>query len=98
MKSAQVWIRLAAGIVLSIVTALLSSGIIPQDSAWIAILGVLGTIAGYITGEVFVASKYSAGRSAIKVEQLALARAEALANGAKNANPPPVPPEHASTR
>lgn len=82
-QSAQKWIRLGAGIVLALVTALLSAGVVPADSAWIAVLTMLGTVAAAITGETFVAGKYIGGRSMVKAHA---SQAEAL-----KANPPKPP-------
>lgn len=79
LQSAQKWIRIGSGIVLAIITSLLSSGLIPPDSVWIAVLSLIATVAAAITGETFVAGHYIKGRSIVKAS---------AAQGVPPENPP----------
>jgi len=83
MKKAQVWIRMAAGLLLVIATSVLGAGVLPPDSAWVAVFTMIASIAGVITGEVYTAKNYIQSRTAIKVAK--------VARGAAPANPPPLP-------
>jgi len=75
MKKAQVWIRMAAGLLLVIATSVLGAGVLPADSAWVAVLTMVASVAGVITGEVYTAKNYIQSRTAIKVAKAAGAQA-----------------------
>jgi membrane protein YdbS with pleckstrin-like domain len=87
VKDAQKWIRIAAGLVSAIAASLLASGVIPEDSAWIAVLTLVVTVTGAITGEVVLANNYAGKRSALKIANARLAAAEKMAR----VNPPKTP-------
>jgi len=70
MKTAQIWIRFAAAIVAATATALLATGVIPPESAWVGILTMLGSVAALVGGEVATAKNYTNSRTALKAAQL----------------------------
>ena len=83
MKTAQIWIRFAAAIIASIATALLATGVIPPESSWVGILGMLASVGAMVAGEVATAKNYTASRTAVKIAT------EAAKAGTANPTPPP---------
>ena len=71
MKKAQVWIRFAAAVIAAAATALLATGVIPPESAWVGILTMLGALAATVGGEVATAKNYTMSRTAIKAAKVA---------------------------
>jgi hypothetical protein len=86
MQAARVWIRFATAVVSSVATALLATGVIPPDSAWIGILTLLGSLGTMVVGEVAAARNYTASRTAVKEAAL-------RANGNPTAVVTYTPPE-----
>jgi hypothetical protein len=96
MRVAKIWIRFACGIMAALCLGLLETGTIPPESAWVGILGLLGSVAGLIAGEVTATRNYTASRTEVKVAEMtalaqrAVAAATATAVAAKKNPPPPV--------
>ncbi len=74
MDNVQKWLKIGGGLLVVVIPVII--GALPEGSAWIAVLGVVGSVAAALAGKVFLAGKYIAGRSAIKSEAL---RTEAAA-------------------
>lgn len=70
VESTKKWIRIAAGLVVAVATALLGAGVIPADSAWIAVLTMLVSVGGAIGGEASVTNRYTHARTALKLAKL----------------------------
>lgn len=69
LNSAVKWSRVVCGMVAAAVTALLSSGQIPEDAQVYGWLTLAVTILTTIAGEFAASMKYTASRTAVKVAQ-----------------------------
>lgn len=69
MKKTQFWIKTGAGLLLTLVTALLASGVIPPDSSWAGVLGMVVTVLGAAGFKASVQNNYNNGRSRVKVAE-----------------------------
>jgi uncharacterized membrane protein len=84
VKQAQIWITFAATIIVAIAGGLLQTGAIPPDSAWVAILTMIVTVLGGITGVTMSTGSYVASRTALKIAQTN----NGTPNGGASQNPP----------
>lgn len=70
LKSVQKYLRGGASILLAALTAMLDQGWLPPESAWVGVAGFIVIALGWITGEVVSTNKYTAARTAIKLQKV----------------------------